>query len=407
MSNQEGIFTSVFSKEHLLVKESPLKIKKGKKKLVIGIPKEVQFQENRIALIPNSVHNLVLHGHEVIIESHAGDKSFYTDNDFSEAGAEITVSKKRVFESDIVLKICPPTMEELDLFTSGQVLISPLQLPTTSKEYLQKLLKKRVIAIAMEYMQAEDYSFPIVKIMSEISGTVAVLTAAEYLSDSKLGKRVLLGGISGVPPAKIVILGAENVGEYATRTALSLGASVRVFDDDIYKLMQLKSKIGRHLHTSTFDPVYLQYQLLSADVLITALHSDTGKVPIVVTEDMVMKMKKGAVIIDISIDQGGSVETSELTTHENPIFVKHDIIHYCVPNIPSKVSRTASNAISNILTPLLLKTGSMNSFESLFYNNIGLMNGVYAYKGNLTNEFLSNYFEIKYTSLDLLLTAGL
>ena len=407
MGNSEGIFSSVFSKEHLLVKESPLKIKKGKKKLIIGIPKEVQYQENRIALIPNSVHNLILHGHEVIIESGAGEKSFYSDNDFSEAGAEITLSKKRVFESDIILKICPPTMEELDMFTSGQVLISPLQLPTTSKEYLDKLLNKRVIAIAMEYMQAEDSSFPIVKIMGEITGTVAILTAAEYLSDPKLGKRVLLGGISGVPPAKVVILGAGNVGEYATKTALSLGASVRIFDDDIYKLMQLKSRIGRHLHTSTFDPVYLQYQLLSADVLITALHSDTGRVPVVVTEDMVIKMKKGSVIIDISIDQGGSVETSKITTHENPIFVKHDVIHYCVPNIPSKVSRTASNAISNILTPLLLKTGAMNSFESLFYDNIGLMNGVYTYKGNLTNEFLANYFKIKYTSLDLLLTAGL
>jgi len=407
MSTPSEKFSSFFSKEHLLVKESPLKIKKGKKKLVIGIPKEIHFQENRIPLIPNSVHNLILHGHEVIIESNAGEKSFYSDNDFSEAGAEITLSKKRVFESDIILKISPPTIEELDLFTSGQILISPLQLPTTTKEYLEKLLKKRVIAIAMEYMQAEDNSFPIVKIMGEITGSVAVLTAAEYLSDSKLGKRVLLGGISGVPPAKVVILGAGNIGEYATKTALSLGASVRIFDDDIYKLMQLKSRIGRHLHTSTLDPVYLQYQLLSADVLIAALHSDTGRVPVVVTENMVMKMKKGSVIIDVSIYQGGSVETSEITTHTNPIFVKHNVIHYCVPNIPSKVSRTASNAISNILTPLLLKTGSMNSFESIFYNNIGLMNGVYAYKGNLTNEFLSNHFKMKYTSLDLLLTAGL
>ncbi len=407
MNKPEEIFSSIFSKEHLLVKESPLKIQKGKKKLIIGIPKEVQHQENRIALIPNSVHNLILHGHEVIIEAGAGEKSFYTDNNFSEAGAEITFSKKRVYEADIILKICPPTMDELNLFNSGQVLISPIQLPTTSKEYLEKLLQKRVIAIAMEYMQAEDNSFPIVKIMGEITGTVAVQTAAEYLSDPKLGKRVLLGGISGVPPAKIVIIGAGNVGEYATKTALSLGASVRIFDDDIYKLMQLKSRIGRHLHTSTFDPVYLQYQLLSADVLITALHSDTGRVPVVVTEDMVIKMKKGSVIIDISIDQGGSVETSEITTHDEPIFVKHDVIHYCVPNIPSKVSRTASNAFSNILTPLLLKTGSMNSFESLFYNNIGLMNGVYTYKGNLTNEFLANHFKIKYTSLDLLLTAGL
>ena len=407
MSKPEEFFSSVFSKGHLLVKESPLLIRKGKKNLVIGIPKEESNEENRVALVPSSVHNLVLHGHNVIIESGAGEKSFYKDNDYSEAGAEITSSKKRVFESDIILKITPPTIEEADCFQSGQVLISPLQFPTTSKEYLQKLIEKRVVAIAMEYMQAEDNSFPIVKIMSEITGSVAVLTAAEYLTDLEIGKRVLLGGISGVPPAKVVVLGSGMVGEHAVKTALSLGASVRVFDDDIYKIMQLKSRIVGHLHTSTLDPVYLQYQLLSADVLITAIHSDTGRVPMVITEDMVSKMKKGSVIVDVSIDQGGCVETSKMTSHSKPIFVKHGVIHYCVPNIPSKVSRTASIAISNILTPLLLKTGQMNSFESLFYNNVGLVNGVYAYKGNLTNEFLAKYFEMKYTSLDLLLTAGL
>lgn len=407
MNKPEDFFSNVFSKGHLLVKESPLKIQKGKKKLIIGIPKEVHFQENRVALVPSSVHNLILHGHNVIIEEGAGEKSLFKDNDYSEAGAEITKSKKRVFESDIILKISPPTIEETDLFLNGQVLISPLQFPTTTKEYLQKLIDKRIIAIAMEHMQAEDKSFPVVKIMSEITGTVAILTAAEYLTDSELGKRVLLGGISGVPPAKVVVLGAGMVGEHAVKTALSLGASVRVFDDDIYKLMQLKSRIGRHLHTSTLDPAYLQYQLLSADVLITAIHSDTGRVPMVITEDMVMKMKKGSVIIDVSIDQGGCVETSKITNHDDPIFLKHDVIHYCVPNIPSKVSRTASIAFSNILTPLLLKTGLMNSFESLFYNNEGLMKGVYVYKGNLTNEFLAKNFEMKYSSLELLLTAGL
>lgn len=407
MSNPENFFSSVFPKAHLLVKESPLKIPSGSRKLVIGIPKETLFQENRVSLVPSSVHNLTLHGHKVILESGAGEKSFYSDNEYSEAGAEITESKKRVFECDIVLKVVPPTLDELDFFHSGQVLVSPLQFPVTTKEYLQKLVDKRIIAVAMEYMQAEDKSFPVVKIMSEITGTVAVLTAAEYLSDPKLGKRVLLGSISGVPPVKVVILGAGMVGENAVKTALSLGASVRVFDDDIYKIMQLKSRIGRHLHTSVMDPVYLQYQLLSADVVITAIHSDTGRVPMVITEDMVMKMKKGAVIIDVSIDQGGCVETSKITTHDNPIFVKHDVIHYCVPNIPSKVGRTASIAFSNILTPLILKSGLLNSFESLLYNNPGLLNGVYTYKGNVTNEFLAKYFDMKYTSLDLLLSAGL
>ncbi|HHH52972.1 MAG TPA: alanine dehydrogenase [Bacteroidetes bacterium] len=407
MSNPENFFSSVFPKGHLLVKESPLKIPTGSNELLIGIPKETLYQENRVPLVPSSVHNITLHGHKVIIESGAGENSFYTDTEYSEAGAEITESKKRVYDADIILKVSPPTLEELDLFHRGQILVSPLQFPVTTKEYIKKLVDKRVIAIAMEYMQAEDKSFPVVKIMSEITGTVAVLTAAEYLSEPKLGKRVLLGSISGVPPIKVVVLGAGMVGEHAVKTALSLGASVRVFDDDIYKIMQLKSRIGRHLHTSVLDPVYLQYQLLSADVLITAIHSNTGRVPMVITEDMVMKMKKGAVIVDVSIDQGGCVETSRITTHDDPIFVKHGVIHYCVPNIPSKVGRTASIAFSNILAPLILKTGMINSFEALLYNNPGLLNGVYTYKGNVTNEFLAKYFEMKYTSLDLLLSAGL
>jgi alanine dehydrogenase len=406
MSKPEGIFINVFSKEHLIVKESPFNIKAGRKNYVIGIPKEVRFQENRVALVPNSVHNLILHGHKVILESGAGEKSYYPDNAYSEAGAQISKSKKEVFDCDIVLKIAPPTLEEVDFLRAGQLLISPLQFPLTTRDYLQKLMDKKVIAVAMEYMQSEDKSFPVVQIMSEITGAVAVLTAAEYLSDNNKGRRVLLGSISGVPPVKVVIIGAGMVGEHATRTALALGASVRVFDDDIYRIMQLKSRIGSFLHTSVLDPVYLQYQLLSADVLITATHSDTGRTPMFVTEDMVMKMKKGSVIIDCSIDQGGSVETSELTTHDNPIFIKHGVIHYCVPNIPSKVSKTASMAFSNILTPLLLQTGIAASFQSFLFENPGFMNGVYAYRGNLTNQFLASNFDLKYTSLDLLLSAG-
>lgn len=406
MSKPEGIFINVFSKEHLIVKESPVSIKSGRKKYVIGIPKEIQSQENRVSLVPNSVHNLVLHGHRVIFESGAGEKSFFSDNDYSEAGAEISSSKKEVFDSDIILKIAPPTVEEIEMFHPGQILISPLQLPLTNAEYFQKLIEKKVIAVAMEYIQAEDKSFPVVKIMSEITGMVAVLTAAEYLSNNSNGKRVLLGSISGVPPVKVVIIGAGMVGEHATRTALSLGASVRVFDEDIFRIMQLKASIGSNLHTSVLDPVYLQYQLLSADVLITAIHSDTGRVPMLVTEDMVKKMKQGSVIIDCSIDQGGSVETSELTTHDDPIFIKHGVIHYCVPNIPSKVSKTASVAFSNILTPLLLKTSMSISIENFLFENLGFLNGVYCYKGNLTNKFIAENFGLKYTSIDLLLTSG-
>jgi alanine dehydrogenase len=227
------------------------------------------------------------------------------------------------------------------------------------------------------------------------------------LSNVRGGRGVLLGGVSGVPPAKVVILGAGVVGEYAIRTALGLGVSIRVFDDDVYKLMRIQKLLGRQLHTSTINPVYLEYQLLSADVVIGAIHSKEGRTPMVVTEEMVTKMKAGSVIIDVSIDQGGCIETSQVTSHDKPTFTKYDVIHYCVPNIASKVSRTSSVAVSNILTPILLKAGEAGSVERLLFTSPGLRHGIYTYKGCVTNEYLSRRFEMKYTALDLLITSGM
>lgn len=404
---QEHNFPPLFPGQQMMTQESPVKIEKKKQELIIGIPKETTMQENRVALVPNSVKHLVLNGHQVILTAGAGDKSSFSDLDYSEAGAKIVQENAEVYKADIIIKTTPPTIEEIDCFKSDQLLISPLQIPMVTREYLEKLKEKRVISIAMEYLQSEDKSFPVVRIMSEIAGVVAILTAAEYLSNSPDSRKVLLGGISGVPPAKVVILGAGIVAEHATRTAMSLGASVRIFDDDINAIMQLQNRIGQHLHTSTINPVYLQYQLLSADVLIGSVHSPDGRAPVIVTEDMVRSMKDGSVIIDVSIDQGGCIETSKMTTHDNPVYTEHGVVHYCVPNIPSKVSRTASIAISNILTPLIINAGKMNSYEALLYQNAGLRNGVYTYKGSVTNQYLANYFNLKYTRLDLLLTYGM
>jgi alanine dehydrogenase len=313
-----------------------------------------------------------------------------------------------VFQSKVLVKIAPPTSEEIAIMVPDQILISPLQLPVLKDDYLEQLKKKRITALAMEYLQSPDGNYPIVRIMSEIAGNCAILTAAEYLNNSKDGGRgLLLGGISGVPPAKIVILGAGVVAESAIKVALGLGASIRVFDNDITKLMRLQTAVGRHLHTSSINPVYLAYQLTSADVVIGAIHSKSGRTPIIVSEEMVTKMKQGSVIIDISIDQGGCVETSQMTTLEHPSYIKHGVIHYCVPNIASKVSRTASLAVSNIITLLLLKMGSGQHFDNILYENQGIRNGCYAYKGCITNEYLSKRFGLKYTSMELLMTSKL
>lgn len=384
-----------------------LEVVKKKNKMTIGIPMETRLQENRVALVPASIAGLVAAGHHVLVEAGAGMKTNYIDHRFSEVGAEIAYSKERVFKSDILIKVAPPTIAEIDLMHPGQVLISPLQIPILNAAYIEKLLKKRVIALAMEYIKDEFGSFPIVRTMSEIAGINAMMTAAELMTTTSGGKGALLGSVSGVPPAKVVILGAGVVAEVATRVALGLGAEVRIFDNNISKLMRIQGVVGRPLNTSSLNHYQLTKELLSADVAIGAMHSSAGRSPVIVSEDIVAEMKQGAVIVDVSIDQGGCFATSEVTTHDKPTFTKHGVIHYCVPNIASKVARTASIAVSNIMTPLLLKAGDTGSIEDLLFNNHGLRHGVYTFKGSLTNEYLSKRFGLKFTDLDLLMTSNL
>jgi len=379
----------------------------GAGRFAVGIPVEASPSENRVAIVPHSVRPLVMEGHRVIVQAGAGRRSNYSDHEYSEEGAEIAQSREELFKCDVLVKSAPPTIDEIELLHPGQCLISPLQLPTLSESYIDRLLRHRVTAVAMEYLQAADGSFPLVRTMSEIAGITAIQTAAELLCRSDFGRGVLLGGVSGVPPANVVILGAGVVGEFAIRTALALGANVQVFDDNVYKLMRIQQIIGRRLFTSTMNPAQLEQQLLTADVVIGAVHSATGRTSVIVPEDMVMKMKEGSVIIDVSIDQGGVFETSEVTTLEHPTFIRHGVIHYCVPNIASKVSRTASQAISNILTPLLIKAGVHGGIEALLHDHAGFRHGVYTYRGHLTNEYLAKRFDHKFTSLDLILPSSL
>ncbi len=374
--------------------------------ITIGIPQETTLQENRVALAPHSVATLTMHGFNIIVETGAGLKSRFTDLHYSEAGATIVFSHEEVFkQADVLLKSAPPTLEEIELMRPNQVLISPIQLPMMEQAYIAALLKKRVTALAMEYIRDDDTGvFPIVRVMSEIAGISAIHIAADLLATARGGQGVLLGGIAGVPPAKVIIIGAGVVAEFATRTAIGLGAEVRIFDNNVYKLMRLQNQVGRQLHTSVVNPVHLREQLLTADVAIGAIHSQKGRTPLIVEEDIVTRMKPGSVIVDVSIDQGGCFGTSEITSHEKPTFIKHDVIHYCVPNIPSRVARTASDAISNILTSLLLKAEAGGIFH-LIASHAGLRNGVYTYKGCLTNTYLGERFQLKSTNLDLLITS--
>lgn len=404
-SQKPSGFEALAQETALYPQEMFAKIKKNQKSFFIGIPKEIAFQENRICLTPEGVHLLVNNGHQIWIESNAGKKAKFEDNEYSEAGAKIVNSAKEVYQADVILKIEPPTLSEIDYFKPGQTLISALQIGNQTVEYLRAILSKKVTALAYEFIEDKVGGFPIIRAMSEIAGTAAIIIASEYLSSVHEGKGLLLGGISGVPPAKVVIIGAGTAAEHAVRSALGLGAEVKVFDNHLYKLRRLKHIIGSQIYTSTIDTITLAECLKTTDVLIGALRAEKGRSSIVITEDMVMNMKPDSFIIDLSIDHGGCVDTSKLTTLENPIFRKHGVIHYCVPNIASRVARTASTALSNIFTPTILRAGEEGGINEMIFNHKWFLNGVYTYKGALTNMHIANKFGLECRDLSLLRAA--
>ncbi len=402
MLQPKPIISTSFSYETL---EEKLDVKPKGSELVIGLPKETAFQENRIALTPDAVGVLVSNGHQVIIEHNAGDAAHFRDKDYSEAGGKIVYDKAEVYRAPLLVKSAPVVEEDLPLLNPHQVIISPIHLSVLKAEILEKMMEKKITAISFENLKDDSDSYPIVRSMSEIAGSAVMLIAGQYLGSSNHGKGVLLGGISGIPPTKVIIIGAGIVGEFAARAALALGASVKVFDNSVYRLKRLQNNIGQRMWTSVIEPRILAKQLKTCEVAVGALGSDSGRTPLIVTEEMVSNMRPGSVIIDVSIDRGGCFETSEITTHEHPIYMKYGVIHYCVPNIPSGFARTASQAISNVLMPLLLEAGDEGGFENLVWHQVHLRSGIYLFKGALTNFYLSQRFNLKYTDLNLLIAS--
>lgn len=396
---------SLMTQGSLLPQEEMLAIGKKKGKLMIGIPKETTFQENRVALNPEAVQLLVSNGHRVVVESEAGKASRYEDVDYSEAGAEITSDTAEVFKSNIIIKVAPPTEEEIELMPGNQTLMSALQLTLHPKKTLVMLMNKKITAIAWDYIQDEHNIFTVVRAMGEIAGNTSILIASELLSNYNTGKGIMMGGVAGVRPTEVVILGAGTVGEYACRAALGLGASVKVFDNSISKLRRLHNDIGTRVYTSVIQPKMLEKAIMRADVVIGAVRAGLGRTPCIVTEEMIKGMKPGSVVVDVSIDQGGCFETSRLTNHTNPTFVKHDVIHYCVPNVASRVSRTASIALSNIFSPLVLEIGDMGGCKDMIKKDPGFRSGVYIYQGKLTSEILGKVFDLPFKNIELLLAA--
>ena len=393
---------SPFTRAQLLAQEETLEISREKGELFIGIPKETYFQEKRICLTPDAVNAIANNGHKVLIEKGAGNEAGFSDKDYSEAGAILTSDTKKVFGCPVVLKVEPPTLEELEMIKPKTVLISALQLKTRQKSYFDALAKKKITALAFEFIKDEDHSYPAVKALSEIAGTASVLIAAELMVNAKKGNGLLFGNISGVPPIEVVVIGAGTVGEFAVRSALGLGANVRVFDSSITKLRTIQTNVGRILYTSTIQPKNLMKALLRCDVAIGAVRGH-NRAPIIVTEEMVKNMKKGAVVIDVCVDMGGCFETTEMTSHDSPTIIKHEVIHYGVPNIPARYPKTASISISNIFTPYILEIAERGGLENAIRFDNGLKNGLYFYRGILTNKAVADWFSLSYSDINLLI----
>ncbi|MFV8332883.1 alanine dehydrogenase [Flavobacterium sp. ZT3P35] len=396
-----SITITPFTKQQLLPQEEKLEVARQKSELFIGIPKETSYQERRICLTPDAVNSLTYHGHRVMIEAGAGLNSSYTDKEYCDAGAEVTSDTKKVFTCPMILKVEPATLAEIELMNPQTIVLSAIQLKTRKKTYFEALTKKKITALAFEYIKDEGGTYPAVKSLSEIAGTASILIAAELMITNEFGKGLLFGNITGVPPTDVVIIGAGTVGEFAAKTAIGLGANVKVFDNSITKLRRLQNNLNQRIFTSTIQPKALLKALRRCDVAIGAMRGK-DRCPVVVTETMVENMKNGAVIVDVSIDTGGCFETSEVTSHEKPTFIKSNVLHYCVPNIPSRYSKTASLSISNIITPYLLQIAADGGIESAIRCDKGLKNGVYMYHGILTNSAIGDWFDLPNNDINLI-----
>ena len=394
--------TSPFSKQQLLPQEEMLEVLRQKGELFIGIPKENQYQEKRICLTPDAVNAITANGHRVLLEAGAGEGAHFSDIDYTNAGAEITRDTKKVFGCSIILKVEPPTLAEIELMNPQTTIISALQIKTQSKKYFEKLASKRLTAIAFEYIMDDDGKYPAVRSLSEIAGISSVLIASEIMANTNNGNGLMFGNISGVPPVEVVIIGAGTVGEFAARSAIGLGANVKIFDNSITKLRTIQTHLRQTVYTSTIQPKNLLKALKRCDVAIGATRGK-DRSPVVVSKTMVEHMKKGAVIIDVSIDMGGCFETSEITSHDKPTKEKYGVIHYAVPNIPSRYPKTASISISNIFTPYLLKIGEDGGVENALRFDKGLRNGLYFYRGILTNKTVGEWFDLSYNDINFLI----
>ncbi len=401
--DSKNSFINFAHSDQFVTQPETIELKKQKARLVIGVPKEIGFQETRIGLVPEAVAMLVNHGHQVIIETNAGKSAHFADHEYSESGAIIAYSSDEVYQSDYIIKVAPPLPSEIEKIKSRTTLFSALNLPGQTEDYFKRLMHKKTTAISYEHIKDRTNSYPVIRSLSEIVGNTSIFIAAEYLSSSDYGLAKSLGGFSGIAPAKVVIVGAGTVGEFAARAALGMGAEVKVFDNSVYKLRKMQNNIHQRLFTSIIQHDVLANAIKTADVVIGALHSAIGESPMVISEDMVRQMQAGSIIVDVSIVNGGCCETSHITNHTHPVYKKHGVTHYCVPNISSKIPHTASYALSSYFAPVLIKIAEEGGIANYLKSDPGIRHGTYLYNGILTNKYISCRFNISCQDIELLM----
>lgn len=392
--------TEVIAQEQLQLKK-----REGHWQVISIIAEE--GDERRVPLTPDNVRILTKENFEVLVESGAGEKAGFSDYDYSEAGAKIKTEKKDLFESGIIMKVNPLNKKELEYLKSGQIIFSALQLLRCKKEWLLEIMKKKVIGVAWEFLKDENGHALVVRSMSEIAGRVSVLIAAQLLSNVNNSRGELLGSVPGIRPTRVIIIGAGAVGEYALKTAIGLGASVKVYDSFLYRLRRLIASIPFQFEASLLNPMELWEDLPQTDVLIAALRNEyemSSKK--IISEEMVKKMKNGSVIVDVAIDVGGCIETSRETSLSEIYFEKYGVLHVCIPNLPSFVPRTSSIALGNIFTPILLQIKEYNGFINAIRANNGLRSGVYVYYSSVTNKEISRKFNLVYQDPTFLLLSS-
>ena len=374
----------------------------------VGVPSESDNAERRVALAPYAARILVDAGHEVSVEAGAGSLAHFSDEEYAEAGARVVDTPTELYAaSELVVKVFPPRADELTLMQDRQILISALHLGGLTAETLKGLMDLRATGIGFEFITDADGTLPIVRMMHEISGVMAVQTAARLLESAAGGRGLVLGGISGVPPSTVVILGAGVVGEWAARSALGYGAQVIVLDTDLAALRALEHYLDRRVTTAVANDQYVRQAVQNADVVIGAMLTAGQRSPVAVTEETIRAMKPGSVIVDLVMDQGGCIETSRPTTLDDPTFVLHDVVHHCVPNLPSNAARTATYALSNVLIPYVLDIGDAGSINDALWTNVSLRTGTYVYRRHLTKKSLATMFAMPHRDIELLIASGI